>query len=328
MDPRRVFANVVDAALEATVVLSFTDVGPIVRRRLDAWPPLSSSPMDGRVVAVTGAGSGLGLVTATQLAAVGASLRLLVRDPAKGGRAAATIREQAPDAEISIVRADLSDLGSVRTAAETLAAEDRLDVLIHNAGTLHTKRRTSADGHEMTFATMVLGPHLLTRELLPLLTRTAAEHAGARVITVSSGGMYLQRLHLDDLDMEREPYRGTIAYARAKRAQVVLNERWARRTVGARIAFHAMHPGWAATPGIEASLPGFSRLIGRRLRTPLEGADTIAWLAAAPEVGEVTGRFWLDRRPRGTVRAPGTATSEADAEALWDAVEAMTGSPG
>jgi NAD(P)-dependent dehydrogenase (short-subunit alcohol dehydrogenase family) len=328
MDPRRALANVVDAALEATVVLSFTDIGPIVRSRADAWPALSAFPMSGRVVAITGAGSGLGLVTATQLAAAGASIRLLVRDHAKGDRATATIREAAPSAEIRTVPADLSDLGSVRAAAETLAAEDRLDVLIHNAGTLHTHRRTSTDGHEMTFATMVLGPHLLTRTLLPLLSRTAAEHGTARVITVASGGMYLQGVHLDDLDMEREPYRGAIAYARAKRAQVVLNERWARRMSAERIAFHAMHPGWASTPGIEASLPGFARLIGARLRTPLEGADTIVWLAAAPQAGDVTGRFWLDRRPRGTVRYPGTATSDDVAEALWGAVEAMVGPAG
>jgi NAD(P)-dependent dehydrogenase (short-subunit alcohol dehydrogenase family) len=193
---------------------------------------------------------------------------------------------------------------------------------------LLTERRTSVDGHEMTFATMVLGPHLLTRTLLPLLSTTARVHGSARVITVASGGMYLQRLHLDDLDMEREPYRGTIAYARAKRAQVVLSEHWARRTKPDRIVFHAMHPGWAATPGIDASLPGFSRLIGPRLRTSLEGADTIAWLAMSPDATRVTGRFWLDRRTRGTVRWPGTGASPAEAQALWDAVDSMVAPTG
>lgn len=324
MDPRRLLADAVDAILEVSVVLSFTDVGYAVRSRLDRWAPPSMPTMADRVVAITGGGSGLGLVTAAELAAAGSSIRLIVRDLGKGERARQEILQRAPGAEIGVVLADLADLTSVRRAAEDLLAEPRLDVLIHNAGSLLPERRTSPQGHEMTFATMVLGPHLLTRTVLPLLSDTAERHGGARVITVASGGMYLQRVHLEDLDMEREPYRGTIAYARAKRAQVVLNERWARRTADRRIAFHAMHPGWASTPGIEASLPGFSRVIGRRLRTPLEGADTIAWLAAAPEAGEVTGRFWLDRRSRGTVRVPGTATSDQDAEALWDAVEDMT----
>jgi len=85
-----------------------------------------------------------------------------------------------------------------------------------------------------------------------------------------------------------------------------------------------MHPGWAATPGIEASLPGFSRLIGPRLRTPEEGADTIVWLAAAPEATRSTGRFWLDRRPRPTVRLPGTRVRLDAAKELWDACERMT----
>jgi len=170
----------------------------------------------------------------------------------------------------------------------------------------------------------VLGPFLLTKGLVPLL-----EHGGdvgrARVITVASGGMYLERLHLDDLQMEREPYRGSVAYARAKRAQVLLTQEWAQRLRGRGIVVHAMHPGWADTPGVEASLPTFRKVVGPFLRTPEQGADTIVWLAASPEAVRSTGRFWLDRRPRPIDRIPRTRASAEEREELWEVCERLTG---
>jgi NAD(P)-dependent dehydrogenase (short-subunit alcohol dehydrogenase family) len=312
--------TLVDDALELAVVPSFTEVGYRVRRRLFDWQDLAELRMDGRVVVLTGATSGLGLATAQVLAGLGAELRLVVRDAAKGERVAAELGNGA-----RVVEADLSDLAAVRRVARELAREERIDVLIHNAGALLTERRESVDGHEMTFATMVLGPFLLTGALVPVLERTAAEHGGpSRIVTVASGGMYLQRLHLDDLMMEREPYRGSIAYARAKRAQVLLTQEWARRLRDRGIVVHAMHPGWADTPGVEASLPTFRKVLGPFLRSPQEGADTIVWLAAAEEPTRSTGRFWLDRRPRAIDRLPNTRATAAERAELWDACERLT----
>src|SRR4029079_12715740 len=134
------------------------------------------------------------------------------------------------------------------------------------------------DGSESTFATMVVGPFRLVAGLLPLLRRTGH----ARVVAVTSGGMYAQRLRLDDLQWERQPFVGARVYAHAKRAQVALVREWARRIPADEITFAAMHPGWADTPGIKAALPGFSGLLGPLLRTPGEGADTTVWLAADP----------------------------------------------
>jgi NAD(P)-dependent dehydrogenase (short-subunit alcohol dehydrogenase family) len=315
-----------DDVLEATIVPSFTDLGPRIRRRLFAWQDLDAIPMDGRVALVTGASSGLGLAAATQMARMGASLRILIRDAAKGERACEAIRLRVPGADVGSYLADMSDLGSVREAVDRiLASQVRLDVLVNNAGALLTERRTSVDGFEMTFATMVLGPFVLTNGLLPLLERTAVSAGGrTRVINVASGGMYTQGLHLDDLQMEREPYRGSVAYARAKRAQVVLTGVWARRWKDRGVVVHAMHPGWADTPGIEASLPRFRRILGPRLRSAEEGADTIAWLAASTEAAAATGRFWLDRRPRPTERLPGTRVSAQDARHLWEACERLS----
>ena len=142
-------------------------------------------------------------------------------------------------------------------------------------------------------------------------------------MTVSSGGMYTQALDLDDLQSARDPYRGATVYARTKRAQVVLTEEWTRRLAGRGITAHAMHPGWVDTPGIEASLPGFHRVLGPLLRTPAQGADTIVWLGAAEEPLRRPGRFWHDRRERPVTRLPGTGTTPEDALRLWEACERL-----
>jgi len=313
-------SRLVDATLEATVVASFTDVGITVRRHLTGWEDLDALDATGRVVLITGATSGLGLETARQLARMGASVRLVGRDPAKTTAARADVESAAPGADVATYLADLANLTDVRRlVTEVLEREPRLDVLVHNAGALIQERRESPDGHEMTFATMVLGPFALTEGLRPLLERTG----GARVVTVSSGGMYTQRLVIDDLESQ-QGYRGSVAYARAKRAQVVLTELWAERDEGRGITFHAMHPGWAATPGVHDALPKFEKLLGSRLRSPAEGADTIVWLAVADEPTRSSGRFWLDRRPRGTHRVPATRESPEDRTRLWDLVTSVT----
>ena len=307
--------GIVDGAMEIAVVPSFTDVGYRVRRSLFEWQDLSTLRMDGRVVVLTGATSGLGLATSHLLAGMGARLVLIVRDGEKGERLAA---ELGPHARVVV--ADLSDLASVRRAVGgLLRSEERIDVLVNNAGALLPGRQRTAVGHEMTFATMVLGPFVLTNGLVPLLERSER----GRVINVASGGMYLERLHLDDLMMEREPYRGSVAYARAKRAQVLLTQDWARRLRERGIVVHAMHPGWADTPGVEASLPTFRKVLGPFLRTPEQGADTIVWLAASQEAASSTGRFWLDRSPRPIDRLPWTRATIEEREALWAACERL-----
>ncbi len=116
-----------------------------------------------------------------------------------------------------------------------------------------------------------------------------------------------------------------VAYARAKRAQVALVREWARRLRGTGVVANAMHPGWADTPGLEASLPGFARLVGSGLRSAREGVDTTLWLAAAPEARAATGRLFLDRRARPFDRVPSTRLSAADRATLWDAVARLTG---
>jgi len=140
---------------------------------------------------------------------------------------------------------------------------------------------------------------------------------------VTSGGMYAQSLDLDDLAYERGDFDGTRAYARAKRAQVALVREWARRLGPPGrdgLAVNAMHPGWAATPGLAASLPQFARVMRPILRSPAAGIDTLLWLATNETGARTTGKLYLDRRPRPFDRAPMTRLSADDRRRLWDDV--------
>ncbi|MFM2438884.1 MAG: hypothetical protein RLZ55_1709 [Actinomycetota bacterium] len=313
-------AKALDAALEVSVAGSFSRLGIAARRRLFGWDSLPPD-MTGRVVLLTGASSGIGRAAALQLARLGAELVLVGRD---AERLAAVelgcIDAGAP--AVRTIRCDLTLLSEARRLVDQMKeSHDRLDVLIHNAGALVHDYRQTSEGFEQTFAAQVLSQHVITCGLLPLLSTTP----DSRVIVVSSGGMYAERLVADQVEYDAEHYDGVRAYARAKRAQVALNEEWAVRTPGAQPVFHAMHPGWADTPGVAASLPGFRRVTGPFLRTPEEGADTIVWLATAPEAAESSGRFWLDRAPRSTVKVPWTNPEDGEAGRLWDLVCRLTG---
>jgi NAD(P)-dependent dehydrogenase (short-subunit alcohol dehydrogenase family) len=232
-----------------------------------------------------------------------------------------------PGAELVVQECGVSALDSVRAFAATFrAAGEPLDVLVHNAGVMPERRTMTADGHELAYATHVLGPHLLTAELLDPL-RAAAAAGGARVIWVTSGGMYAQPLRLDDLEYEHGDYDGTTAYARTKRMQVVLAQEWGERLHGSGIAVASAHPGWADTPGLAESLPRFRALLRPVLRSPAEGADTVVWLAASDAAARHTGRLWHDRRVRPFHYLGRTQETAADRNRLWDAVRAATGAP-
>jgi dehydrogenase/reductase SDR family member 12 len=318
MDPR----TLIDDLAEVLVAPSFTRFGFELRRRLFDQPDVESYPMTGRVVVLTGPTSGLGREAAGSLARMGAGLVLVGRDAARLERTRAELIAATPSLQAITVVADMASLASVRAAAdEILERAPRVDVVVDNAGTMLPTREVTDEGFERTFATMVLGPFVLVSRLLPRLVASP----DGRLVAVTSGGMYTQSLPLDDLAYEHGTYSGPRAYARAKRAQVALVREWARRLDGTDVVANAMHPGWADTPGLEASLPGFARLIGGQLRTPAQGADTMLWLAAAKEARASSGRLFLDRRPRPFDRIPATRLSATDRANLWDHVLALTG---
>jgi dehydrogenase/reductase SDR family protein 12 len=312
--------DIADTAIELPIVTSFTKLGYLARRRLDGWTPLDEYDLTGKVIVLTGATSGLGQSAARTFAAAGATLVVVGRSDDRNAAVVDELASSTGNPNVSQVACDMGDLDQVRALADrVLTDHDRLDVLIHNAGALTADRHESPDGTEATIASQVVGPFLLTSLLLDRL----AESAPSRVITMSSGGMYAAGLTVDHLEMSADEYDGTQQYARAKRAQVTLNEMWAERCGDRGVWFHAMHPGWADTPGVEASLPGFRKVMGPLLRDADQGADTLVWLAADPEPLTHNGGFWLDRRLRSIHKLPSTKRSDTPErrDRLWNWVD-------
>jgi dehydrogenase/reductase SDR family member 12 len=311
--------DVIDTLLDRSIALGYANLGLELRRRAPGWPA-DPPRMAGRVVLVTGAASGIGLAACRGFASLGAGVRVVARNAERADQAAEQIRSAVPDAEVHAVACDLSDLRALRSLADQLlAGEERLDVLVHNAGVMPDRRTRSPNGHELMFATHVLAPFALNTWLGELLARSAP----ARIITVSSAGMYGQRLPAGDPESERTAYSPSKLYARTKREQVVLSEMWAQRLAERGVVAHAMHPGWVETPGLARSLPVFRAAVRPLLRAPDAGADTIVWLGGSPQALERTGRFWHDRRPRPTHYLLGASEDPRDArQRLWDYCEA------
>ena len=288
----------------------FTDQG--YRRGRRHWRPMSAYMGDTHVV-ITGASGGLGFAAAMDLARRGSHLTLVMRDATRAQQAVAKISESTGNRNISYELADLSLLGEVEKLVDRLLAAGRpIDVLINNAGALFNPRAVTPEGVEQSLALLLLSPVSLTTGLLPLLRAARSP----RVINVVSGGMYSQKLAVAKLEAPPADYSGSVAYARCKRALMVVTEQWADAWAGDGIAVNAMHPGWADTPGVETSLPGFHKLMRSRLRSPEEGADTIVWLAVASEAARVSGGLFLDREPRDPYLLPNTRESAAQRKAL------------
>ena len=315
----------VDWFLDKTVVLGYSRVGPALRK---AWWPSDPAPesLQGRHVVVTGASGGLGAATVVGCARLGATVHLVGRTKDKLDEAADRVRSAGlPAADLITEVCDVSDLDSVRDYAEHLCRNvPALHGLVHNAGVLPLERTETRQGHELVYATHVLGPSLLTH----LLRRPLNADGDARVVWVSSGGMYTQPLVTEDLETRDREYSGTETYARTKRMQVVLAQMWADRLRIDNVAVHAMHPGWSATPGMRTALPRFQTMLTPVLRTTEQGADTIVWLVAAAG-GSVTagasGVFWSDRRPRPLAYAPWQKEGVGERAKLWRAVSEAIG---
>jgi dehydrogenase/reductase SDR family member 12 len=244
---RRGLGEALSRLVDPTIALSFNRSGFRIHA-LTFDPADLHVDLSGRRCLVTGGNSGLGYEAALGLARLGATVVLLCRDAARGAAAARAIRAATGNANIVLEALDVSSLASVRTAAARLRSEP-VDVLIHNAGLLPAERVETTDGLELTFATHVVGPYLLTRMLRDAL----AASPDGRVIWVSSGGMYARKLALADVAWRARPYDGVKAYAETKRAQVVLSELFAEQFRSSGIVVNAMHPGWADTPGVQTS---------------------------------------------------------------------------
>ncbi|MBP8926560.1 MAG: SDR family NAD(P)-dependent oxidoreductase [Pseudomonadales bacterium] len=313
--PRESAALAIGDRLLLPGIWRFTRAG--YRSARKNWNPVSAFTAN-RHALVTGATSGIGEACALALAGLGAQITLVARNKRKAQETANRIRERTGNERVRIEIADLSLMHEVHALADRLLERgEPLDILVNNAGALFNPRQVTAEGLEQSFALLLLAPFILTERLHPLLVSAGA----ARVVNVLSGGMYSQRVQVEDLQSRSGKYSGAVAYARAKRALMILTEVWADRWRTDGICVNAMHPGWADTPGVEESLPAFHRLTRSALRSPAEGADTIVWLCAATEATQLSGKFWLDREPHPSHVFRHTRESAFERKALLAALD-------
>jgi NAD(P)-dependent dehydrogenase (short-subunit alcohol dehydrogenase family) len=271
-----------------------------------------SSGVSGKVCLITGATSGIGLVTAREMARLGARVLLVGRNPAKCAAVAEQIRTQTGK-EVETLLADLSSQQQLRQLARQVRERSpRLDVLINNAGGLWLQRQRTVDALEMTFAVNHLAYFLLTH----LLLETLQASAPARVVNVASEAHRKATLDFEDLQGERH-YGGWRAYCRSKLANILFTYELARRLADSGVTANTLHPGWVAT--------GFGRNSGWRGQllhaaaqclaiSSEKGARTMLYLATAPEVAGISGQYFVRRRP---IPSSPASYDEAAAKRLW-----------
>ena len=255
--------------------------------------PLSTADASGKVFVVTGANSGVGKEVALFLAKKGATVNMICRSATRGEEARLAIVEESGNDKVVLHVADLSLEADVRSMWKNVAAStSRLDGLVCNAGVLLNERTLTSEGVEVTFACHLLfGTYLLGSLAMPLLAATP----GARVIAVSSGGMYNTKWPAWDIaTAQAGTYSGNLAYAYAKRGQVLLCERWS--AMHPKVKFVSCHPGWTQTPALDAAYDAQTKRYLEPLRSPWEGAEGIAWLCVTPSDSLVGGGFYLDRK--------------------------------
>jgi NAD(P)-dependent dehydrogenase (short-subunit alcohol dehydrogenase family) len=280
--------------------------------------------MRGKVVLITGGNTGIGKATAIALATQGAQVTITSRNPDKGQAALADIRQQSGDDSVECMRLDLASLAGVREfAGAYLAAHPRLDVLINNAGLVLSARTETEDGFESTLGVNHLGHFLLTQLLLPRLK----ESAPSRIVVLASdahrgafGG-----LDFDDLHARRK-YRGMPVYCRSKLANLLFTLELAERLKGSGVTVNAVHPGVVAsefgnsddTSGVFGFLVKISQWA---MLTPAKGARTSVHVASAPELADVTGKYFVRSKLASPSRA---ALDRSAALRLWEVSEQAT----
>lgn len=293
--------------------------------RLASFKGVCMTLMSGKTVVVTGANSGIGRETARGLAGMGARVIMVCRSRDRGEEARQDIIRSTGNDAVELELADLSAVADTRRAGEALAARlDRLDVLVNNAGAMHTSRLTTVNGYEMTFAVNHLSYFLLTHTLLPLLKQSAP----ARIVNVSSRAHEGAKMNFDDLHAERGYSIGG-AYGQSKLANVLFTYELARRLEGTNVTTNCLHPGVVRTGFGKNSggvlggvVGGVMRVAGMFFIGPEKGAATSIHLASSPDLEGVTGKYFADCKER-----PSSAISHdrEAAQRLWDISEQMVG---
>lgn len=275
--------------------------------------------LSGKVCLVTGATAGIGLVAAEALAIQDATVVIVGRNPQKCEQTVNAIKAKSGNSNVSYLVGDLSLLRQVEQVADQFKARfDRLDVLLNNAGAVVMDRQVTAEGYEMTFALNHLSYFYLTHLLQELLLRSAP----ARIINVSSDAHRGGKLNFDDL-MGEKSYSGFGAYSNSKLANVLFTYELARRLEDTGVTANALHPGLVAT-NFGKNNGGIMKLLMPLVQffalTPVKGAETSIYLATAPEVAEVTGKYFAKKQ---AVQSAPASYDVATQKRLWQVSEEL-----
>jgi NAD(P)-dependent dehydrogenase (short-subunit alcohol dehydrogenase family) len=277
--------------------------------------------IENKTVLVTGANSGLGKATAAGLAERGARVLMACRSRKRGQKARDAIVRRSGNERVELLVADLSTTGGVRGLADQVrASSDRLDVLVNNAAILTSRRRVTAEGHEMQLFVNHLAYFMLTNLLIDLLEASAP----ARVINVASTAHSSGTIDFDDIQYEKH-YKGYKAYARTKLMNIVFTYELARRLEGSGVTANCVHPGVIHTGllrNFSFVLNTLFHALSRFFKNADEGAETPIYLACSPEVGAVSGKYFKYCRPLGSSEE----SNDPDVQRrLWEVSEALTG---
>jgi NAD(P)-dependent dehydrogenase (short-subunit alcohol dehydrogenase family) len=276
--------------------------------------------MNNKICLITGANSGIGKVTARELARQGMTVLMVCRDITKGEEAQNEIIVASGNKEVKLYQCDLSKQADIVKLSQTIHREyDRLDILINNAGGILPQRKTTADGYEMTFAVNHLAPFLLTQLLLDLIKKGNEP----RIITVSSEAHKMARLDFNDLQAEKS-YSSWVAYGNSKLANILFTKQLAKEVKEFGITANCLHPGVVATGfgGGYTSITGaFFSLFRPFFIDAEKGAETSIYLASSPEVKGKTGLYFKKKKPNTPSKE---ALSDYNAEKLWEVSLALT----
>lgn len=280
--------------------------------------------MNGKIVLVTGATSGIGKQTALELANQGATVVLVARNRSKGQATLEEIRGQTGNQNLDLLIADLSSQASIRALAQEFRRKySKLHVLVNNAGGVFATRKTTVDGLEYTFAFNHLAYFLLTNLLLDVLEASAP----ARIVNVSSGAQGMGKINFDDLQGTQR-FSSQAAYNQSKLANVLFTYALARRLEGTGVSANALHPGVVRTNFGRVDTPLLWRiffpLIDPFMLTPEKGAATAVYLAASPEVEGVSGKYFAFKK---AIRSNPVSYDQAVQERLWKISEELTRLP-
>ncbi|XP_041916778.1 retinol dehydrogenase 11-like isoform X3 [Alosa sapidissima] len=297
-----------------------------LRRHMAGGVCRSKARLDGKTVLITGANTGIGKETAVDLARRGARVILACRDMVRANRAADEIRKRSGNGNVVVKQLDLASLKSVRAlAADVKASEERLDILINNAGIMMCPKWKTEDGFEMQFGVNHLGHFLLTNSLLDLLKKSAP----SRVVNVSSLAHENGKMHFDDIHLDKD-YDPIISYCQSKLANVLFTKELARRLSGTGVTAYSLHPGAIRTElgrHMTQSMPLWKlmmyapmMLLWPLIKSPWEGAQTTIYCAVDESLQNVNGLYYSDCAPK---QAKLQACDDVAAMKLWDISASM-----